>query len=103
MLCIWAMLLHSKAVTAAEKYSGLLDNQPSLQFPEISIVPLAPVNYACLHPSCENIWNLFIYWFRASWNMLAPTIISEVNRSLRAISCASSLAFDTALMRFAAL
>lgn len=47
--------LHSKAVTAAEKSSGLLDKQPSLQLPEISIVALTPVNYACLPPLCENI------------------------------------------------
>lgn len=54
-----------KTVTAAEESSGLLDNQPSFQFPEISIVPLAPVNYVCLHPSCESILNLFIYWLLA--------------------------------------
>lgn len=65
MFYMWAMLLHLKAVAAAEKSSGLPDNQPSLQFPDISIVPLAPVNYACLHPSCENILNLFIYWLLA--------------------------------------
>lgn len=34
MLHIQAVLVHSKAVTAAEKSSGLPDNQPSLQLPE---------------------------------------------------------------------
>lgn len=65
MLQVEAVLLHSKTLTATEKSSGLLDDQPSLQFPEINIVPSAPVNRACLHPSCENILNLFIYWLPA--------------------------------------
>lgn len=49
MLYVWAVLLHSQAVTAAEKSSGLVDYQATSS-PSIVPLTMAPANYACLHP-----------------------------------------------------
>lgn len=98
MLHIWAVLLHSKALTAAEKSSGLLDDQPSLQFPEINIVPLAPLDVLVYIHHVKTFWTCSFIGYQLNkmcWHL--PSSLKS--RSPRAIYCASNLPFDTALTR----
>lgn len=100
MLHIQAVLVHSKAVTAAEKSSGLPDNQASLQLPEISVVPLAPANYACLRPLHENILSLV--------NLLVTSLIKHAGTCPHLLSQQKSQGYfstiqSTTVTRFAAL